>query len=201
MRYRRSQSIYVLVARHVLTSGGWFRPLEIQIRVYAAIFVIMVGTPLDYLVRVREQVLVLVRLLWDRVAPVGRGKPVVRIVHTERGGQATDHATGSVWPALLLVDALDKHVVRWRVGRELQHDLVRPVMHRVGELLVRLRALLVRPDFDLGVELPPELEVDLCHLEIANQVPRDERVVELFSRVEGGEKLRLGEDIYVVNRG
>jgi hypothetical protein len=40
-------------------------------------------------------------------------------------------------------------------------------------------ALLVRPDLDLGVELSPELEVDLGHLDMANKVPRDERIVEL----------------------
>jgi hypothetical protein len=185
------------------SSRGWFRPLEIQSRVYAAIFVVVVSAPLDYLIRVREQILLPVRLLWDRVAPVGRNEPVVCIVHAECGSQAADHASGSVRTALLLVDAFYEHVVRRRVIRELQHDLVRPVMHRVCELLVRLGALLVRPDLDLGVELSPELEVDLCHLEMANNVPRNERVVELFSRVEGGEKLRLGEGVhvYVVNHG
>ena len=188
-----------MVARHVLKSGGWFRPLEIQSRVYAAIFVVMVSTPLDHLIRVREQILLPIRLLWDRVSPVGREDPVVRIVHAECGGQAADHAAWSVRATLLLVNAFDEHVVRRRIIRELQHDLVRPVMHCVRELLVRLGALLVRPDLDLGVELSPELEVDLGHLEVANNVPGDERVVELFSSVEGGEELRLGEGVYVVN--
>ena len=132
----------------------------------------------------------------DQVAPVGGDEPIVPVVHAERGTQAADHATGPMWPSLLLIDALDKHVVLRRFCRELRHDLLRPFMHHVGELLVRLRALLVRPDLDLGVELPPEFEVDFSHLEMANKVPRDERVVELFGRV-----LWLEDDLYEVSCG
>ena len=159
----------------------------------------MVGIPLDHLIGKREQILL--ALLRNRVAPVGRDEPVVRVVHAERGGQAADHATGSIRPALLLFDAFYEHVVLRRVCRELQHNLVCPIMHRVGELLIRLGTLLVRPNLHFGVELPPELEVNTGHLEVANKVPCGKRVVELFSRVEGGEKLRLGDDVFIVSSG
>jgi len=160
----------------------------------------MVSIPLNHSITPRRHVLI-VDPLRDGVAPVGRDEPIVRVVHAERGTQAAGHATGSIRPALLLVDALDQDIVLRRVRRKLQHDLVRPFMRRVRELLVHLRALLVRPDLHLRIELPPELEVNTGHLELAYEVPCDKCVVELFCRVKSGEELWLDDDLYRVSRG
>lgn len=99
------------------------------------------------------------------------------------------------------MDALDKHVVLRRVLRELQHDLVCPFVHRLGERVVRLGALLVPPDLHGGVDLPPELEVNAGYVKRTDEVPRDERVVELLSRVKGRRELWLSDDVNVVSYG
>ena len=159
----------------------------------------MVSAPLNDLIISPLKHILIDFLLRDWVAPAGRDEPVVRVDHAERSSQTADHATGTIWAALLLIDTLDKHVVGWGVGRELQYDLVRPVMHRLGERVIRLGALLVLPNFHLGIELPPELEVDTRDTKAPNKVPGDKCIVELLSRVIGREKLRLGDDVCIVS--
>jgi hypothetical protein len=82
----------------------------------------------------------------------------------------------------------------------LQYNLVRPVVHRVGERVVRLGTLLVLPDFHRAIKLLPELEVDFRDTKAPNKVPRDKRIIELLSRVKGREELRLGDDVCMVSR-
>jgi hypothetical protein len=41
------------------------------------------------------------------------------------------------------------------------------------------------------IELFPEFERDRRDVDIANQIPCDERVIQLLGRVVGGEELRL----------
>lgn len=61
----------------------------------------------------------IVLLLRDWVAPAGRDKPVVRVVHPERGSRTAYHATGFILTTVGLLDAFDKNAVIWRVLREL----------------------------------------------------------------------------------
>lgn len=157
----------------------------------------MVSIQINLLISPPEVILI-VFLLRDRVAPVGRDKPVVRVVHPERGSQTADHATGAVWAAMGLLDAFDENVVIRRVLRELQYDLVRPVVHCLGERVILLGALLVPPDFHLAIKLPPELEVDFRDAKAPNKVPCDKRIIELLSRVIGRKELRLGDGFSVV---
>jgi hypothetical protein len=179
--------------------GRRIRPLAVQSWVDAAISIVMVSIPLNRLIDPAKYIFIGFTLL-DRVAPVGRDKPVVRVIHAERGSQTTDHATGTIWTALHLIDALNEHVVGWRVRRELQYDLVCPIVYRLNELVIRLGTLLVLANFHVAVKLPPELEVDLCDTNAPNKVPCDKRIVELLSRVEGREELWLGDDVCFVSR-
>lgn len=127
----------------------------------------------------------------DGVAPVWRGHSFVRVNDAESGREAADHAARSVWSACLFVDALDEDVVRRGCLDELQDDLVRPVARVLSQDLVAVGALPVSHDRDARIELLPELERDGRDLDVADLVPRDERVVKLLRRVVGGEELRL----------
>ena len=188
----------ITVARSI-QHGRRIRPLAIKIWVDAAVSIVVVSFPLNHLIRPPKHILVGFSLS-DRVAPVGGNKPVVRIVHAECGSQTADHATGTIRATLLLIDALDEHVVGRRVFRELKYDLVRPIVHRLGELVVRLGTLLVLANFHFAVKLAPELEVDLCDTKAPDKVPCDKCIIELLSRVEGREELWLGDDVCVVSR-
>ena len=195
-RYERPSLKSIPVTCCAEERGRQIRPLAIQSGVDAEISIVVVSIQIDHLVSPSEAILI-VFLLRDRVAPVGRGKPVVRVVHTERGSQTADHSTGTIWTAIGLLDTFDENVVIWRVLRELQYDLIRPVVHCLGERVILLGALLVRADFHLAIKLPPELEVDFRHTKAPNEVPCDKRIIELLSRVIGRKELRLGDELWI----
>ena len=76
--------------------------MSVQRRVDTTIPVVVVGNiPADHLIQDCKHVLVILEPFQDRVTPVGRDEPVVRIVHVERSGQATNHVMGTIWPALV----------------------------------------------------------------------------------------------------
>ena len=125
------------------------------------------------------------------MAPVRGYQSFVRVHDAESRREAANHAARSVRSARLFVDALDEDVVLRRCLDELQDDLVRPVAHVIGQDLVALGTLPVSHDRDARIELLPELERDGRDLDVANPIPRDERVVKLLRRVERSEELRL----------
>ena len=127
------------------------------------------------------------------VAPVGLDQSFVRVYDAESRGEAANHAAGSVRLTRHFVDALDEDIIfRGRLG-ELQHDLVRPVVRVVGQDLVTLGALPISLDGDALVKLLPEFERDWRDVDVANHVPRHERIVQLLGRVERGKELGLGD--------
>jgi hypothetical protein len=119
------------VARCAVERGRQIRPLAIQSRLDAEIFIVVVSIQINHLMSPSEAILI-VFLLRDRVAQVGRDKPVmIRVVHPKRGNQTADHATGTIWTGMGLLDAFDENVVISRVLRELQYDLVRPAVQYI----------------------------------------------------------------------
>lgn len=129
------------------------------------------------------------------VAPVGLGQPFVRVYYAESRGEAANHAARSVRLTRHFFDTHDEDVILWGCLGELQHDLVRPVAHVVGQDLVTLGALPISLDGDTLVKLLPEFERDLRDIYVANHVPRHERVVQLLGRVERGKELGLGDAV------
>jgi hypothetical protein len=165
----------------------------IQSGVDAKISTVVVSIQINHLISPPE-VIIIVFLLRDWVAPVELDKPVVRVAHPERGPQTADHATGTIWTAMGLLDAFNENVVIWPLAFSSQ---ARPVAHCLGERVIRLEALLVLPDFHLAIELPPEHEVDFHDTKVPNKVPCDKCIIELLSRVIGRKELRLGDELWI----
>ena len=131
----------------------------------------------------------------DGVAPVGRDHSAVRVNDTKSRRKTTNHAARSIWSTRVFVNTLDENVVlRGRLCK-LQNDLVRPVAHVRGQGLVTCGVLLVTLNRDFAIKLLPELERDRCDFDVANLVPCDKCVVQLLSRVERSEELRLCDKV------
>jgi hypothetical protein len=116
---------------------------------------------------------------------------VVRVYDAKSGRKTTNHAARSVWSTRVFVNTLDENIVGRRPLFKLQDDLVCPVARVLGQDLVTIGALPVTHDRDTAVKLLPELKRDRRDFNVANLVPCDKCVVQLFSRVERSEELRL----------
>ncbi len=127
----------------------------------------------------------------DGVAPVGRNQSLVGVDDAERRGEAANHSVGSVWSTGFLVNALHKNIIIWGRLRELQDDLVCPLLYVVCENLVSGGTPPVRHDLDATIELLPELERNWRDFDVSDPVPGDKCIVQLLGRVERREELRL----------
>ena len=65
------------------------------------------------------------------------------------------------------INGQSENVVLRRVLRDEEDRPLGPTRQSVRQALVYLGTLLVRPDFDILVELPKELEGEVCDLEFA----------------------------------
>ena len=125
------------------------------------------------------------------MAPVGGSHSFVCVHDAESRRETANHAARPVRSTCHFIDALDEDVVFRSCLDELEDDLVRPVARVVGQDLVALGTLLIPHDRDTRIELLPELERDWRDIDVANLVPRGERIVQLLSRIVGSEELRL----------
>jgi hypothetical protein len=98
-RCERPSLKFIPVARCAVERGRQIRPLAIQSRLDAEIFIVVVSIQINHLMSPSEAILI-VFLLRDRVAQVGRDKPVmIRVVHPKRGNQTAIMPRGPYGPA------------------------------------------------------------------------------------------------------
>jgi hypothetical protein len=125
------------------------------------------------------------------IGPRRRDETIVRVVSTEHGNLAAKCAPRRLRLSRSLVHYQREDEVRGRALGERPQGVLGPSFQGVRQLFVRFGTLAVHPDFDLLVELLEELERDVSDLQLADDVPRDERVKYLFCDVERRKVLHL----------
>ena len=125
------------------------------------------------------------------VDPRGRDDAIVGVVRTEHGDLTTKRAARGNG----LSDRLVHHQRKDEIGRralgEREEGVLGPIFERRRQLFILLGMLWVHPNLDVLVELLEEIKRDARDFELANYVPRDECVEDLFRDVERREVLNL----------
>ena len=125
------------------------------------------------------------------IGPRGRDEAIVRVVSTEHGNLAAQCPTRGRGLSCGLVHYQRKDKIIGRALSERPQGVLGPGFQGGRQLIVRLGALSVRPNLDFLVKLPEEFERDMRDFEMANNVPSDERVKDLFCDVERRKILYL----------
>ena len=116
---------------------------------------------------------------------------IVRVVCTEHGNLAAKRASRRHRLSRSLVHYQWEDEVLGRALGERPQGVLGPSFQSVGQPVVCFGTLGIHPNFDLLVELLEELERDTRDLQLADDVPCDERVKDLFCDVERREVLHL----------
>ena len=127
----------------------------------------------------------------DTVCPRRGNQAIVRIKDANRRNDTVNRASRADGQPSRAINGHSKDVVLRRVLREEEEQPLGPTRQSVRQALVHLGTFLVRPNFDILVELPEELEGEVCNLEFADQIPRHEGVEYLFRRVQGRKIMGL----------
>jgi hypothetical protein len=125
------------------------------------------------------------------IGPRRRDEATVRVVRTKHGNLAAECASRRLGFSRSLVHYQREDEVFGRALGERPQGVLGPSFQGARQLVVRFGALAVHPDFDLLVELPEEFERDTGDFQLADDVPCDERVKDLFCDVERRKVLDL----------
>ena len=113
------------------------------------------------------------------------------MVSTEHGNLAATCALRRLRLSRSFVHYQREDEVLGRALSERPQGVLGPNLQGMRQLVVRLGTLEVHPDFDALIELPEEFEGDARDFQLADYVPCDERVKDLFCDVERREVLYL----------
>ena len=116
---------------------------------------------------------------------------MVRVVGAEHSNLTAKRATwGNGLPGRLVHHQRKDEIGRRTLSKR-EKSVLGPVFERSRQLFVRLGTLGVHALLDALVKLPEELERNARDFELADFVPRDECVKDLFCDVERREVLNL----------
>jgi hypothetical protein len=113
------------------------------------------------------------------------------VVRTKHGNLAAKCASRRLRFSRSLVHYQREDEILGRALGERPQGVLGPGFQGARQLAVRFGTLAVHPNFDLLVELPEELEGDAGDFQLADDVPCDERVKDLFCNVERRKVLYL----------